>query len=45
MENAIDDISSEKHFETSKINKGSYLYLELFIFVCIVELNFMTKSL
>jgi hypothetical protein len=27
------DISSEEHFKNSKISKGSYLYLELFIFV------------
>ncbi len=45
MGNDIDDISSEKHFENSKISKGPYLYLELFIFVLIVELYLVTQSI
>jgi hypothetical protein len=37
MGNGNDDISSEEHFENSKISRDSYFYAELFIFVHIFE--------
>jgi hypothetical protein len=32
IENGNDDISSEEHFESSKISKRTYIYLEPLIF-------------
>jgi hypothetical protein len=40
-----DDISSEEHFKNLKTIRGSYLLLELFIFVQIFEFDRMTQSL
>ena len=43
--NINDDISPEDHFENSKTNRGSYVYLELFIFVQLFEFFLVTQSL
>jgi hypothetical protein len=41
--NGNDDNSSEEYFENSKISRGSYLYLELFIFDHLFELYLLTQ--
>jgi hypothetical protein len=43
--NGIDDILSEEHLKIRKLEKNSYLLLELVIFVKIFEFFLMTQSL
>ncbi len=40
-----DDISSEEHLKNSNTKRGTYLLLELFIFVKIFEFYLVTKFL
>ena len=44
-ENGDDDRASEKHLRNSKTSRGSYLDLELCIFVKIFEIYLVTQSL
>ncbi len=45
MGNGNDDISSEEHFENSKTRRGTYLLLELLIFVQILDFYLVIHSL
>ncbi len=43
--NGNDDIPSDDHFENLKTNRGSYLDLEVVIFVKIFDLSLVAQSL
>ncbi len=45
VENGNDEISSEEHFTYLKTKRGSYLLLELLIFVPIFEFYLVTQTL
>jgi hypothetical protein len=40
---AFDDISSEEHFENSKINRGPYFNVEPFVFGPHIEFYLVTQ--